>query len=159
MRRDFVLVVAAVVFGCAYLLVGQMVTRDSRSDSQQIAALIASGERAVEHRDLADVMSGVSRNYSDVNGLTYPALRMRAAQALRNSSSLSVNGRVLNTRVNDSQAALQYKVSVKGDDGNLFSGTLTMDLKKEPVWRYGIFRARQWKVVSMDGYPTGPEGE
>ena len=154
MRRDLTILGIAALLVCAYLAAGHFIARDSRPDETQIRALVRTGERAVERHNLGEIMDCISEDYKDSNGLTYAALRMRAAQELRDIPPVKVIGSLLSMRLGGETAVARYRVTVQGERETIFSSVLSLDLKKEPVWRYLIFRAEAWKVTAVEGYPS-----
>lgn len=154
MRRKLAYLVALAVLVCSYLVAWRFVSREVGSSEEQIFQLLKRGERALERRDLAEAMSCISHNYSDVNGLTYAAIRVRAAQALQSSPELKVSGALRHVRADEAAAEVNYYISVRSGGEDLFSGQLSLELAKEPTWRYVIFRTREWKITSAEGYPS-----
>jgi len=157
MRRNLIIVIIVAMLACAYLIAWRSIARETISDEASIGNLIALGERAVEQRDLGDTMACVSRDYEDGNGLTYPALRARSAQALQSVHDVEIKGKVFGLTVNGDKAIVVYGVDVVLDGEKAFHGSLDLIMKKEPTWRHWIFRVKEWKIVAVEGYPSAFE--
>ena len=152
MRREMALWGAVALLVCGYLVARPAVTHETAADEAQVRALIAAGEQAIERHDVQAAMACVSRDYEDSNGLTYRALRIRVAQDVRSVPDVNLGGRVLDVQITGDEARVSYRVSVQGEGQLYFNGTLTLSLKKEPVWRYLIFRGKGWKLIGAEGY-------
>ncbi len=154
MKRRIAFWGIAAVLICGYFVTGWFIARDGMTDTQQIRSLIEHGKIAIERHDLGDIVSCVSGDYRDSHGLTYMALRVQAAQWLRTGRDIKIAGRILNIEVVGAEGKMAYHATVRVDGESVFNGDLLLSLKKEPAWRYLVFRVREWKVVAVEGYPS-----
>lgn len=128
------------------------------SDEEQIRALLAKGEAAIERRDLGVAMTCVSRNYSDPAGLTYKTLRLYAMQALYEVDRYDLAVTISDIEVDGDTAKIRTLLSltafVESHSYEAFAGPLTMGLKKEDAKRLLVIPARVWKITSIAVLPT-----
>ena len=154
MKRRIAFWGIAAVLICGYFITGWFIARDGTTDTQQIGSLIERGKIAIERHDLGDIVACVSGDYRDNNGLTYMTLRVQAAQWLRTGRDIKIAGRILSVQVAGVEGRTAYHATVRVDGESVFNGDLSLYLKKEPAWRYLVFRVREWKVVAVEGYPS-----
>jgi len=128
------------------------------SDEEQIRALLARGEAAIERRDLRDAFACVSRDYSDPAGFTYATLRLQAMRMFYEADGYDVAVEILGIQVDGDTAEVNADVSVtaliEDESHAAFAGPLTIELKKEDAKRCLIIPTRVWKITSISVLPT-----
>jgi hypothetical protein len=153
MRRiiGFLALIAAVLLMIFYAAHNQ----PSKSDREQIISLIAKGQQSIERKSVNGVMSCVSNNYSDDMGNNADRLRVYVADAFRQPGRFQVAVQTPLIEVRGSQAAAAMHVEVdyvaSGERDKVFSGDITLILKKEHLRRFLIFPTKEWRVVSAAG--------
>ena len=139
------------------LTYAKMAGRPQPSEEEQIHALLATGQSAIERKDLRDALSCVSREYSDSAGLTFETLRLQGAQAFREQSKYDVVLNDTSIEIHGETAHVDTKATVLlifgRDVHQVFSGPLSISLRKEKSKRWLVFPADAWKVIRMDGIP------
>jgi hypothetical protein len=159
--RSWMVLAILVAVGGAALTLAVRARLPQGDDVAQIRAMLDSGERAVEQRNVSGMMRHVSEEYRDPNGLRREQIRFAAARALRNAQSVDVTISEPSLRI---QVAPDGKRATLACDASLaltdLSGAmsparhfhLTLDLKKEPARVFGVFPTHAWRVVSAGGY-------
>jgi hypothetical protein len=140
--------------------------RPKGSNAEQIQALLARGERAVETRRVSEAIALISRSYRDDAGLRYASLRLLAQRQLSRAPSLEVTlpSRSLRIAVgpDGKHATAQAQVIVRGAEQVTGSDEialhLTFELAKEPVRYYALFPGEEWRIVKSGGW-QGTFGE
>jgi hypothetical protein len=160
MRRGIIVLLIAIIVACSYVVAWWAVAPRTMWDSgrKQFSSLMNQAVSAIEHRDLNGAMAVISLNYRDSHGLTYAALRIRAAQVLQTARHIEVPGSLHRLLFRGDTAQAQYYAVVRVDGEEVFRGDLRLELRKEmeTTWRYLIFRYRvkEWKIVAIEGYPS-----
>ncbi len=130
-------------------------------DADQIRDLLARGEAAIEARNVNAAMSCVSGDYRDSTGLSRDALRLQVARAFRQVEGydLSVMADGINPEGGRAEVTVRVILSAveNGTASQVFSGPVTISLRKEQARRYLVLPTRAWKVVGMAGLPLGGE--
>ncbi|HEY7641034.1 MAG TPA: hypothetical protein VH814_15010 [Steroidobacteraceae bacterium] len=139
MRHAFVVVVLALLASCS----------DDRSPEQQVRAVIASMEHAVESRDVGDLMEHVSAVYRDSQG-------QDRAQASRYARGYFVANQSIHllTRIESlefpspDEARVRLQVGMAGRDGEQGAAGLSADLYDFDVAL--VHEDGEWKVSYAD---------
>ena len=145
--------IALIVFAvlAAVYLVAAFATVDRRSDTQQIGELISDGRSAAQNRDLAGVVSLVSRNYTDESGFNYDRLRILIANAMREETDYSVEVSNRRVEIDGDKADVDLYVVLKRSGGNVFyERDLKLILTKESARHLFIVPTSVWRVVSSN---------
>ena len=128
-----------------------LVTLDRRSDEAQIAALVASGTKAVGERDLSTAMSCISKKYKDKSGMNYERLRAVIAQTLQAENDYTVNTTTQNVELNGDKVIVEVHVDVKSknDGSSMYDRNLTINMHKESARHALILPVKVWRVTSF----------
>lgn len=154
MRRaiGFIAILAAVILLIFY---ASAPGRNSRSDREQIISLIAKGQQSIERKSINGVMSCVSDSYSDDMGNNSDRLRVYIADAFKQPGryQVAVQSPIIEIRGSQATASMHVDVAYafSGERDKIFSGDITLILKKEELRRFFIFPSKEWKVVSAAG--------
>jgi hypothetical protein len=133
-----------------YLAVA-LLTVNRSPDQAQIEAVIAKGEVAAQQRDLASLVSCVSRRYSDQSGLNYDQLRILMAKAMRNEGPYSVSASDQKIEIKGDRAIVNLRVALSRPEGGVFyDRKLTLIFAKEPAWHMLVIKTDAWRVISSE---------
>jgi ketosteroid isomerase-like protein len=126
------------------------------SDEQQIRAVLAEGEKAVEAKDMSALMGLVSKDFK-MGELNRDRLRFAVGQGFRDYSSIYVTLSDVSIRTQGDSATVTATVGLDAqgkERGDRASNTLpmTFQLKKEPGHRFLILPAENWRVVGGSGF-------
>ncbi len=102
-----------------YLAVA-LFTVDRGADRAQIEAVIAKGEAAAQQRDLAGLVSCVSKQYSDQTGLNYDRLRILIAKAMRSEGPYNVAVSDQKIEIKGDRAVVDLRVVLSRSAGDIF---------------------------------------
>lgn len=161
MKPWYVVVVVGLLVGggALWLLRAVDAQRPKGSDQAQIRALIAEGARSAMQRDASGIGRLVSNDYKDGHGFRAPVIRQQTARILNQSRTVKVyipaNSIAITVNPDGKHASAQFllQFQASGSKGDLpFSGTLNLDLAKEPVRYYLAFPGEEWRVTSAEGY-------
>ena len=138
-----------------------LVTLDRRSDEAQIAALVASGTKAVQQRDLSTAMSCISKKYKDKSGMNYERLRVVIAQTLQAETDYTVRTTTQSVKLNGDKAIVEVHVDVRSNnDGNsMYDRDLTISMHKESARHALILPVKVWRVTSFTNLGLSALGE
>jgi len=158
-RGLVVLAVIAVLAGLAYgVKVAVDAKRPKGTDDEQIRRMLYEGEQAAERRDAAGVSRYMSNDYDD-GTFRAAQIRYQIGQWFRDNSSVDVEipSETIETEIDPGgqTARVQFRMTVgrRGVNGN--SGAemeVVLRLKKDPVYYFGVFPGREWRVVSAGGW-------
>ncbi len=133
-----------------YLAVA-LFTVDRSTDLTQIEAVIARGETAAQQRDLSELVSCISKQYSDQTGLNYDRLRILIARAMRSEGPYSVNVSNQKIAIKDDRAIVNLRVALRKPEGGVFyDRELTLVFAKEPAWHMLVIKSNAWRVISSE---------
>jgi len=139
------IIIGAVVLLLAGGLTYWRLSRPRLSPEEQIRALIVRGEKAIERKDVGDIMGCVSADYHDSVGLTNLDIRRVAIGLARSQSAVEVDLRQLRFEVHGSEGVVHAVVHlyITGEQNREVQGAVDLQVRPE---RGG------WKVVSSDGW-------
>ena len=124
------------------------------TDESRIKMLFREGASSVEEEDINGIMSKVSFNYRDENGLTYLYIKEYMKTLLKRMQDIKVDYENLQIEIYEDTATAQMEVRViattSGETGYVFGDfpnpvQLTFTLEKERT---------KWFVVNTDGLPV-----
>lgn len=157
MRKSSWMVAGLICVLAAVLICVKTSGRPQPSEEEQIHTLLAKGQSAIERKDLRDALSCVSREYSDSAGFTFETLRLQGAQAFREQGKYDVVLDDTSIEIRGETAQVEAQATVLlifgRDVHQVFSGPLSISLRKEKSKRWLVFPADAWKVIRMDGIP------
>ena len=134
------------------------------TDAQQILAQIERGQQAAEQRNVGALMRIVSPAYKDDSGMvTRPALSYQVREQLREAQQLEVtipmSALHIDVAPNGREATVtgHMELRITGQQGDVRTVTLspTLSWRKEPVRRYLVFPAEEWRVTKAVGVTPG----
>lgn len=161
MKKSSWIVLAAVVALAAVLGYNKLFA-PPLSDREQIRALLASGEAAIEGRNMSAAMACVSKGYEDESGLNRDALRLQVIEAFRNIDGYDLTVTTEEMRIDGKEAQARILVILAavedGERHEVFSGPITVRLREEPSRRYLVLPSKAWRVTGMTGLPLSGDG-
>lgn len=147
-----ILFITTIIFvSYAYLTV------DNSSDDIKIAALFRQATQAANDKDLSGLISKVSNNYKDSEGLSKDRLRLLIVQVFRNSGKFNVETTIEKTVINEDKAEVTIKADIKSTnlDVDFIERTITFNLEKEKGYHMGVIPTKFWRVVKSSGFDFG----
>ena len=155
MRRSSWVVLSLIVLLTAGLVYARMASRPTLSDEEQIQAVIAKGQSAVERKDLKDAISCISRHYSDSSGLKYDTLRLQVARAFQERGEYDVTLENASVAIKGDTATVQVDVTLdllsQGKRRREYSGRMDLLLSKEASKHWLVVPVESWKVTEIGG--------
>jgi hypothetical protein len=122
------------------------------SDESRIKKLFREGAKAVEARKVEDVMSKISFNYSDDQGLTYLFIKDGMEKTFRGLDSLQVEYEIKEIRVKDQTAIAELDlraIASRGQDAGYILG----DAARPVHVKFYLEKERtKWLVVKTEGF-------
>lgn len=162
MRRSTWIVLVLVV-ALGGLIGYQRLSAPLPPDEEQIRTLLTEGEKAIESRSVNGALACVSKDYSDPSGFNRDGLRLQVIEAFRSADGYDVTLQTANMRLDGDNAEVQTSATLAALDKfgrhEVFSGPITIRLKKESARRYLVLPVRTWRVVGMTGLPLGGENQ
>jgi hypothetical protein len=147
------------VIGIVWLLRAVDAQRPHGSDTDQIKALVAEGNRAAIRRDAGTLGRLVSNNYKDSFGMPAETIRRQAAavigRARRVDLAIDASREAVTVDPDGRHGSVTFPVNFQATGGDApysFQGTLTLRLAKEPVRYFLVFPGEEWRVIAVDGY-------
>lgn len=148
MRKKKGLLIFHILFAIAflsYLLLS--------SDESKIKKLFKEGSRAIEREDIDAVMSKVSYNYRDENGMNYLSLKESIKSVFKQMNDIKVEYENLKIKVNKKTASTDMDVRILATVGNE-TGYIIGDLTKPIHLRFTLEKERtKWLVTKTEGLP------
>lgn len=155
MRRSSWVVVGLIVVLAAALLYARMAGRTDLTDEDQIQALLAKGQSAIENKDLKGALSCISRDYSDRAGLKFDTLRLQAAQAFQERGRYDVTLENASMAVDGDKAEVEVGVTLdlttQGKRNRVYAGRMGLSLRKEEGKHWLVIPVQKWKVTEIGG--------
>ncbi|MDH7600867.1 MAG: hypothetical protein QHI38_01815 [Armatimonadota bacterium] len=149
--RRIILLGVLVVSAAAYLIWG-FATLDRRSDEVQIRSLIDFAQESIRDRNVQALMSCISRDYKDDEGLNYDRARLLAVQVFQIERPYDVTARIRSIKVLGKRAELQVEGEAQFlDDGEVYKRHLVVHLRKERVRHLWLIPTRVWKIIKVEG--------
>lgn len=158
-KSSWILLAIVVILGVP--LAYQRISAPRPSNEEQIAALLADGERAIERRDVQGALACVSGQYKDPAGFNRDGLRLQLIEAFRQSDGYDVSLQTAGIRIAGDTADVQTVATIVSLHGNnrhvTFDGPVGIRLQHEPAKRYLVFPTKTWRIVGISGLPIGGE--
>jgi len=159
MKKTSLWALIALVLVAASLVVIKSVGREPASDEEQIHELLTFGQTALEQKDMKAAMSCVSHTYKDPAGTTFDQLRAQIIQFFQQEGKYDVTLENAKITINAPDAEVTADVAIAavshGRMHTIFSSPMTIRLTKEKTMRWLVFPAMRWKVISLEGMPSG----
>jgi hypothetical protein len=123
------------------------------SDEARIRKLFSEGAHAIEERKVDDVMSRVSFNYTDDNGLSYLYLRKLMEKVFGEVEDISVEYDIKKISVSDEGATAEVDVRVAATRGP-DTGYILADGARPLHIRFTLDKERmKWLIIRTEGLP------
>ena len=121
------------------------------TDESRIRKLFKEGSKAVEARNVDEVMSKVSYNFSDEHGLSYITLKQGIERTFKEMSGIRIEYEIKDIKVKDEKASAQMDIRViatRGNDTGYFLG----DAARPAQLKFSLEKERtKWLVTSVQG--------
>jgi hypothetical protein len=150
----------ALLAGCVIVLVAMLSRPKPISDLQQIQDQLQSAVAGANQHSIGAIMSIVSQDYRDSNGLSAAAVRDALQQAYRSNPDLAVAMSPPVIDITGESATSDSTLSVKdAQTGFNYSRPLHVVWHKEQGYRWLIFPATVWMVRDAEyGVPQSSDG-
>jgi glutamine amidotransferase-like uncharacterized protein len=121
------------------------------SDESRIKKLFREGARAVEARNVEDVMSKVSFNYSDEHGLSYITLKQAVERTLKQMSGIQVEYEIKKIEIKDEKGVAAVDLRVIATLGKE-TGYVVGDAARPAHLTFSLEKERtRWLVTKVEG--------
>ncbi|MDI6827562.1 MAG: hypothetical protein QME62_03650 [Armatimonadota bacterium] len=161
MRKSLLAILILICASALTIIYLRLSSAPRLSDDEQIQALLAEGEIAIENKNIRQAMSLVSADYKDSAGFTYQTLRLEAMQAFRNADGFDVILEHPRMQINRDFASVEIDVTItaitNGQRHNVFSSPINLSLRREKQTRYLFFHMPKWRITSMSIEDVMPE--
>ena len=136
---------------CAVLIAYHILFPVLPPDREQIARQIDVASLAIHDHNVGRFIGVLSDHYADDNGMTKDGIRVLIVRGLRGSSSVTVDVRSTEIDVHGDDAVSTSYVGVAVDAAtggwSRPSQEVVVTWKREPVNRFLIIPAKEWRVV------------
>ena len=123
------------------------------SDEARIRTLFREGARAIENRNVEDVMSKVSFSYTDEHGLSYLYLRKLMEKAFKEVEDIHVNYDITKLDIMDGKATAGVDVRVAATRG-AERGYMLGDAERPLHITFTLDKERtKWLITRTEGLP------
>jgi hypothetical protein len=124
------------------------------SDESRIKKLFREGARAVEEKNIDDLMSKVSFNYTDEHGMTYLYLKEGCQRVFKQMNSIKVDYEITNIMVKDNTASAELDIRVIASSGS-DTGYVIGNAAKPAHMNFFLEKERAtWLVSKTVGLPV-----
>jgi hypothetical protein len=125
------------------------------SDESRIRKMFREGAKAAEEKEIDDIMSKVSFNYTDEHGLTYLYLKEGVGRIFKELDSINVEYEIKGIEIRDDNATVEVDLRViarRGQDAGYVAG----DAARPLHMKFFLEKQRtKWLVVKTEGLPAG----
>ena len=123
------------------------------SDENRIKKLFREGAKAIEQEKIDDVMSRVSFNYTDDNGLSYIAIKEGMGRVFQQMSGIKIEYEIKDITVKDATTAADLDIRVIASYGQE-TGYAVGDAAKPAHMKFYLEKERtKWLVNKTEGIP------
>ena len=123
------------------------------SDENRIKKLFREGAKAIEQEKIDDVMSRVSFNYTDDNGLSYITIKEGMGRVFQQMSGIKIEYEIKDITVKDATAAADLDIRVIASYGQE-TGYAVGDAAKPARMKFYLEKERtKWLVSKTEGIP------
>lgn len=162
MKNTSKLILGIVLVLAAVLIYINVSSRQRYSEEDKIHLMLNQMETAVERKDIGDVFSHISRDYSDSTGYKYDTLRMLALNAFRTNADYNLVLERPEIAVTGDKTKVGLNVSINSsledqEMREIFSGPLEIFMRKEKSHKWLFIPVSIWRIDSIDGLPTDYE--
>jgi len=125
------------------------------SDESRIKKLFREGAAAIEQEKLDDVLSKVSFNYRDDQGLTYITVKEGMKRIFQQMSGMKIEYEIKNISVNDAAATADLDIRVVASYGE-DAGYVAGDAAEPAHMKFFLEKERaKWLVTKTEGLRPG----
>ena len=123
------------------------------SDESRIKKLFREGAHAIEQEKINDVMSRVSFNYTDDQGLAYITIKEGLGRVFQQISGIKIDYEIKNITIKDRTATADLDIRVIASHGQ-DSGYVAGDAAKPAHMKFFLEKERaKWLVNKTEGLP------
>ncbi len=123
------------------------------SDESRIKKLFREGAKAIEQKKTDDVMSLVSFNYTDDQGLAYITIKEGMGRVFQQMSGINIDYEIKNITVKDRTATADLDIRVIASYGQ-DTGYAVGDAAKPAHMKFFLEKERaKWLVIKTEGLP------
>ena len=123
------------------------------SNENRIKKLFREGAKAIEQEKIDDVMSRVSFNYTDDNGLSYIAIKEGMGRVFQQMAGIKIEYEIKDITVKDATAAADLDIRVIASYGQE-TGYAVGDAAKPARMKFYLEKERtKWLVNKTEGIP------
>ncbi len=123
------------------------------SDESRIKKLFREGAKAIEQEKIGDVMSRVSFNYTDDQGLAYISIKEGMGRVFQQMSGIKIDYEIKDITIKDKTATADLDIRVIAGDGQ-GPGYAVGDAAKPAHMKFFLEKERaKWLVNSTEGLP------
>jgi len=123
------------------------------SDESRIKKLFREGAKAIEQEKIGDVMSRVSFNYTDDQGLAYITIKEGMQRVFQQMSGIKIDYEIKDITIKDKTATADLDIRVIAGDGQ-DTGYAVGDAAKPAHMKFFLEKERaKWLVNSTEGLP------
>ncbi|MGE5299646.1 MAG: hypothetical protein ACM3MB_01630 [Acidobacteriota bacterium] len=121
------------------------------SDEARIKKLFKEGSEAVEERNLEEVMSKVSYNYSDEHGLSYIILKQDIERTFKKMSGIQVEYEIRDIKIREKTASAELDLRIIATHGS-DTGYAVGDAARPARLTFSLEKERaKWLVTRVEG--------
>jgi hypothetical protein len=123
------------------------------SDESRIKKLFREGAKAIEQENTGDVMSRVSFNYTDDQGLAYITIKEGMGRVFQQMSGIKIDYEIKNITIKDRTATADLDIRVIASYGH-DTGYAVGDAAKPAHMKFFLEKERaKWLVIKTEGIP------
>ncbi|MBS1235162.1 MAG: hypothetical protein H6R43_878 [Nitrospirae bacterium] len=124
------------------------------SDENRIKKLFREGANAIEQEKIDDVMSRVSFNYRDEQGLSYLLIKETMGRVFAQMSDIKIEYEIKNITLNDAGATADLDLRVIASYGQDV-GYVLGDAAEPAHMKFFLEKERaRWLITNTEGLPT-----
>jgi hypothetical protein len=124
------------------------------TDENRIKKFFREGAKAIEEENVEDVLSRVSFNYRDDNGLTYLLLKKSMERMFQQMSGIKIEYQIREINIKDKEAAADLDVRIIATYGQE-TGYAIGDAARPARMRFSLEKKPAgWLVSSTEGMPV-----
>lgn len=124
------------------------------SDESRIKKLFREGAEAIEQEKIDDVMSPVSFNYTDGQGLSYITIKEGMGRVFQKMSGIKIDYEIKNITIKDRTATADLDIRVIASYGQ-DTGYAVGDAAKPAHMKFFLEKERaKWLVIKTEGLPV-----
>lgn len=123
------------------------------SDENRIKNLFREGAKSIEEKKIDDVMSRVSFNYNDDQGLAYITIKEGMGRVFQRMTGIKIDYEIKNITIKDKTAAVDLDIRVIAGSGQ-DTGYAVGDAANPAHMKFFLEKERtKWLVTKTEGLP------